>query len=156
VASESKRLRTEKLGSADIHFRVTWPDNSIHWVTGRAEYHSYDGRECIIGTHNDITQKKLMDEQKLLLLSQAEEIILAKQTELLERQRAEAAEENKKRQEDFIDTICHEIRNPLSGVQGCITLLKEELESCFETKDESSKERSHKVSLDLLDCMMEC
>ena len=34
----------------------------------------------------------------------------SKQAEEFERKRAEEAEENQRRQEEFIDTVCHEIR----------------------------------------------
>eukprot|EP01119_Soliformovum_irregulare_P016480 TRINITY_DN4766_c0_g3_i2.p1 TRINITY_DN4766_c0_g3~~TRINITY_DN4766_c0_g3_i2.p1 ORF type:complete len:952 (+),score=240.87 TRINITY_DN4766_c0_g3_i2:406-2856(+) len=44
-----------------------------------------------------------------------------------ERMRAKIAEDNRKKQEEFIDTICHEIRNPINGITGSVELLRDQL-----------------------------
>ncbi|MCE3239073.1 MAG: pas/pac sensor signal transduction histidine kinase [Gammaproteobacteria bacterium] len=49
-------------------------------------------------------------------------------TNITERKRMEEAENNQKRLKAFIDTICHEIRNPLNGMAGSTEMLKETLD----------------------------
>lgn len=49
-------------------------------------------------------------------------------TNITERKRLEEAENNQKRLKEFIDTICHEIRNPLNGMAGSTEMLKETLD----------------------------
>eukprot|EP01114_Cavostelium_apophysatum_P005672 TRINITY_DN1684_c0_g1_i6.p1 TRINITY_DN1684_c0_g1~~TRINITY_DN1684_c0_g1_i6.p1 ORF type:complete len:1388 (-),score=495.83 TRINITY_DN1684_c0_g1_i6:174-4052(-) len=44
-----------------------------------------------------------------------------------QRKRAADAEQNKIKLEEFIDTICHEMRNPLNGIYGGVTLLQDEI-----------------------------
>lgn len=66
----------------------------------------------------DVTLEKQAEQEKLAALKGAE---------LLQKKRAEEAENNKKRQEEFINTICHEVRNPLNGLIGISSLLSDEL-----------------------------
>jgi predicted ATPase/signal transduction histidine kinase/DNA-binding NarL/FixJ family response regulator/tRNA A-37 threonylcarbamoyl transferase component Bud32 len=42
-----------------------------------------------------------------------------------QRQRAQEAESYKHNLEEFIDTVCHEIRNPLNGAYGCLEAIKD-------------------------------
>jgi K+-sensing histidine kinase KdpD len=46
-----------------------------------------------------------------------------------QKKRAEKAESNQKKQEEFIDRICHEIRNPIQGVFGNCDLLTQSLQN---------------------------
>eukprot|EP01119_Soliformovum_irregulare_P010387 TRINITY_DN254_c1_g1_i2.p1 TRINITY_DN254_c1_g1~~TRINITY_DN254_c1_g1_i2.p1 ORF type:complete len:933 (-),score=238.19 TRINITY_DN254_c1_g1_i2:227-3025(-) len=41
--------------------------------------------------------------------------------------RVKIAEEDLRKQEEFIDTICHEIRNPINGITGSVELLRDQL-----------------------------
>ncbi|KAI8818204.1 uncharacterized protein EV422DRAFT_194247 [Fimicolochytrium jonesii] len=59
-------------------------------------------------------ERRLEKERHITLQSLAEE----------QRRRAEEADENRQQQELFVDTICHEIRNPLSGIVNNNDLLK--------------------------------
>jgi PAS domain S-box-containing protein len=49
-------------------------------------------------------------------------------TDITDGKRLEEAETNQKRLKEFIDTICHEIRNPLNGMAGSTQMLKETLD----------------------------
>ncbi|KAJ3145311.1 hypothetical protein HDU89_007168 [Geranomyces variabilis] len=87
--------------------------------------HEYTGAETDLETSSnnagfyfasmDITEEKKLEEQRInALLNLSGE----------QRRRAEDADENRRHQEAFVDTICHEIRNPLSGVRNCADLLQ--------------------------------
>lgn len=67
----------------------------------------------------DVTEEKRSEQEKLNALKKAEEE---------QRRRAQEAESHQQKQERFIDTICHEIRNPLCGIYGSVVFLYEELE----------------------------
>ncbi|KAI8818588.1 uncharacterized protein EV422DRAFT_537600 [Fimicolochytrium jonesii] len=63
----------------------------------------------------DITKEKKLELEKLdAIQNLAEE----------QKRRAEEAEENKRQQEEFVDSVCHEIRNPLNGVISNADLLQ--------------------------------
>jgi len=47
----------------------------------------------------------------------------------IQRSRAQEAESYRRKQEDFIDRICHEIRNPLNGIFGNLELLSSSTET---------------------------
>jgi signal transduction histidine kinase/DNA-binding NarL/FixJ family response regulator len=77
-----------------------------------------------------------------------------------EHTRAQLAEHYRRLQADFMDTLCHEIRNPLNGIYGGVSLLQDrliKLEQFF--KEEGAKldlltaekifELLHKVKVDL-------
>ncbi len=48
---------------------------------------------------------------------------------LEERARAESAEKQKREMAEFVDCVCHELRNPLNGISGYLTELQDVLES---------------------------
>jgi predicted ATPase/signal transduction histidine kinase/CheY-like chemotaxis protein len=57
----------------------------------------------------------------------------------IQRGRAQEAEHYRKKQEDFIDRICHEIRNPLNGIYGNLELMKTSVETIDHKTNEDSK-----------------
>ena len=80
---------------------------------------TYDEKNEHIGfmkITRDLTERK-----KVELYALTEQSILAS-----------AAEEHRKKQEEFVDTICHEIRNPLNGIYGGIELLQDTIISLGE------------------------
>lgn len=102
----------------DMEYRVIWPDGSQHIISAHGRvYRDKNNRPIkMAGVCLDITQRKQLEQDRLEAL---------KQTEEKERLRAQEAEKYIKAQEKFIDTVCHEIRNPLSAIYGNIDLLKE-------------------------------
>jgi PAS domain S-box-containing protein len=70
------------------------------------------------------------------------------QLRLLEEQRLrlEEAEEFKRKQNDFIDMLCHELRNPLNGVLGLLACVREEMEGLREAiRRKDMVESEHRV-----------
>ncbi|KAJ3163018.1 hypothetical protein HDU88_006512 [Geranomyces variabilis] len=68
----------------------------------------------------DVTSMRQMEKERLEMMEK---------TTLQERRRANEAEENRKHMESFTDIICHEIRNPLSGILQNAELLRESMDS---------------------------
>ncbi|KAJ3161563.1 hypothetical protein HDU88_007296 [Geranomyces variabilis] len=93
-------------------------DGQVHEYTGAAtdlDLEKYSDNAGFYFASMDITEEKKLEEQRInALLKLSEE----------QRRRAEDADENRRHQEAFVDTICHEIRNPLSGVRNCADLLQ--------------------------------
>eukprot|EP01114_Cavostelium_apophysatum_P014679 TRINITY_DN3865_c0_g1_i1.p1 TRINITY_DN3865_c0_g1~~TRINITY_DN3865_c0_g1_i1.p1 ORF type:complete len:760 (+),score=192.26 TRINITY_DN3865_c0_g1_i1:237-2516(+) len=59
--------------------------------------------------------------------------------------RVKESEENRKKQERFLDSICHEIRNPLCGIYGSVIFMREEIQkikNLVSSLEPSLKERS--------------
>eukprot|EP00762_Andalucia_godoyi_P003453 ANDGO_04383.mRNA.1 Sensor histidine kinase TmoS len=94
-------------------FHITYPivksSERLCWVfvQGIPEFHE-NTHESIgfILTVTDITDQKVAEDERLLASTKAEEE---------QRSRALEAELNRKKLQDFIDTLSHEVRNPLSG-----------------------------------------
>jgi predicted ATPase/signal transduction histidine kinase/CheY-like chemotaxis protein/tRNA A-37 threonylcarbamoyl transferase component Bud32 len=106
----------------DIEYRVIWPDDSQHVIAGHGHvYRDKEGRPIkMAGVCLDITQRKQLQQERVEALEQAEE---------KERQRADDAERYFKQQGEFVDTICHEIRNPMNGISNTVVFLKEKMDS---------------------------
>ncbi|KAJ3176503.1 hypothetical protein HDU87_005197 [Geranomyces variabilis] len=68
----------------------------------------------------DVTSMRQLERERLEMMEK---------TTLQERRRANEADENRKHMESFTDIICHEIRNPLSGILQNAELLRESMDS---------------------------
>jgi PAS domain S-box-containing protein len=99
-------------------FRIVWPDGSIHFIALRGETYSdaQGGRIAMSGICWDITELKLHEEMRTEALMKAQENLKVQ---------AEEAKRNRKNLEEFINLVCHEIRNPLNGIMGSIEWLKD-------------------------------
>ena len=83
-------------------YRFLRKDGSIVWIAGEVipEKDSSGVIQSYIGTITDITELRN-----------------------LEKERHEAAEKYRQQLEQFTDTLCHELRNPLNGIYGNVSLL---------------------------------
>jgi signal transduction histidine kinase len=72
----------------------------------------------------------------------------------LQRHRAEVAESYQKKQTEFIDTICHEIRNPLNGIYGNLDIMSDVLEA-VDVEKGITKEQLSGIK-EALDAIKEC
>ena len=102
----------------NAEFRVVWPDGSLHYLAGIGEVQKDEQEQPvqIVGSYWDITERKQLENERLQALQVAEE---------KERQRAQTAEMYKRKLEEFMDTLCHEIRNPLNGIYSVVTFLND-------------------------------
>jgi two-component system cell cycle sensor histidine kinase/response regulator CckA len=70
AASAQEAISEQK--SADIEFRVIWPDGSVHWILarGRTEYDRNGQPICMRGMGFDVTARKQMEDELKLRESQ--------------------------------------------------------------------------------------
>jgi PAS domain S-box-containing protein len=103
-------------------YRFVLSDGSVRWVAGQTvPFTSHEGKaQNYIHTVVDITELKDVEKQREKASRKAEELL---------RNRAEQAERHKRDQDQFIDTLCHELRNPLSSIHGNVELLQLGLQS---------------------------
>lgn len=108
TAQKSKRFNQE--------FRYLRDDGTYVWVVREAiaEFDEKGQLKGYLATWADISNLKALE---------AERLEASQQTAEQQRTRAEEAEKYRKRQEQFIDTMCHELRNPLNGIFGNVHLL---------------------------------
>jgi PAS domain S-box-containing protein len=98
-------------------YRYVLPDGNVCWVTGETvQFTSHEGKaRTYVHTIVDITPLKEVERQRAEASRRAEDLL---------RLRAEQAERHKREQDQFIDTLCHELRNPLSSIHGNVELLQ--------------------------------
>lgn len=121
VTQEIKRCIEQDIPQA-MEFRVIWPDKSVHVIAAQGHiYRNESGKPIkMAGVCLDATQRSQLEKERLEALKRAEEE---------ERHRAEEAERHRKEQEEFIDTMCHEVRNPMTGIFGNVDCLNEGIAS---------------------------
>lgn len=115
----SATLRAVKRGDdefARCEYRFVHPDNTIRWVAGEAVANSCGYVQTVV----DITEFKMLEKERLDAMRAAEEH---------QRMRAAEAERHRQHREQFVDSLCHELRNPLGGIFGNVELLKMGLET---------------------------
>ncbi len=86
-------------GSADIEYRVVWPDGSVHWIFGRATVaRDPSGRPVrVYGTNADITERKRAEEELARRTRQLESL----SRQLIEAQEAERRAVARELHDDF-------------------------------------------------------
>jgi signal transduction histidine kinase/ActR/RegA family two-component response regulator len=92
---------------AAFNYRVIWPNGSVHHLITRGRFSA----DSFFGATLDITPLKLAEQA------------IAEQM----RKRVEEAENYRLKQTEFIDTLCHELRNPLNGMFGYISALEQHI-----------------------------
>jgi len=98
-------------------YRYVLPDGTVRWVTGETvSFASLRGKpRTYVHTIVDISELKEVEKQRETASQKAEELL---------RHRVEQVERHRREQDQFIDTLCHELRNPLSSILGNIELLR--------------------------------
>ncbi|ORX79350.1 hypothetical protein K493DRAFT_243683 [Basidiobolus meristosporus CBS 931.73] len=125
---------TETQTNSTIEFRWKWDNDEPHWCEMIVEYDN-EMKPCgFVGALTDLTERKLLEQERLSAVRLAEQ---------QQRHRAEEAEEMKRQQELYIDMTCHELRNPLNGIYHSADLLHESLEK---VQKEVRKESIAKVA----------
>lgn len=99
-------------------YRFLRPDGSIVWIIGEAVAEKDDKGQVksYVGSLTDISEMKELAKKRLETSQQLEEH---------QRKRAQEAKIAQKKMENFINMVCHEIRNPLLGVFGNISFLQD-------------------------------
>jgi PAS domain S-box-containing protein len=107
----NKHLQGEEY---DVEFRMKCKDGKYKWLRskGKVSELTGDGRQLrMVGIHEDITHRKLIEQELKEKYAQLEEM----------KQKAENANKAKSL---FLANVSHEIRTPLNGIFGVIQLLQ--------------------------------
>lgn len=99
-------------------YRFLRSDGSTVWVIGEAVAEKDDTKQVkgYVGTLTDISEMKELEKKRLEV---------AKKLEEYQKKRVQEVESARKKLEDFINMVCHEIRNPLMGIFGNIAYLED-------------------------------
>lgn len=111
ILQQAIENRAEYVGD----FRVVWPDRSVHWLEGRGQFvHDPDDRPVrMYGVLTDITLRKELEEERQNLLE-------------AERAARTEAERLNRMKDEFLATVSHELRSPLTAIVGWSKLLSNE------------------------------
>lgn len=116
VAASLRAVKNGEDAFARCEYRFVHPDNSIRWVACEAVANDSGYLQTVF----DITEFKMLEKERLDTMKAAEEH---------QRMRAAEAERHRQNREQFVDSLCHELRNPLGGIFGNVELLKMGLET---------------------------
>ena len=73
----------------------------------------------------DVTEKRLADESRLALLEQREQLMLAEDAKRRAEASYQAAQESNRAKDEFLMTLSHELRTPMTAIIGWARLLPE-------------------------------
>ena len=102
--AEQDVKRALETGEYFTEFRVIWPDGSVHWLETRAKVFKDgpDGPLRLFGVNMDVTDRKRLEEEL--------------------RSRNRALDRADRQKDEFLATLAHELRNPLSPISYGIEL----------------------------------
>lgn len=133
-AEEQLRAAVASGSSYNIEYRVTWPDETVHWLVAKGEITERDaqGRPLrMVGVNIDITERKEAEQrlasmyQKVQELNATLEARVAQRTEALNQLNTELQRSNQELQ-DFAYVASHDLQEPLRKIQAFGNLLEEE------------------------------
>jgi PAS domain S-box-containing protein len=138
LQSEINRAVDAGLGLGSEHtttHRIRRADGQVRWIRGVAEVSqtTASGRKSLIAAVQDITELKEAEIQVKRAQEQLQKRLgqLEKTQQVLEAARAEAEKANLTKSR-FIAMISHEIRTPINGLLGTLSLLQEsELDASY-------------------------
>jgi len=112
--------KEENTFSAEYRILKGLSKSNVRTLSARGRIFRDEKKNAVrmLGVVWDITERKLLEQERLQALKLAEE---------KERRRAEDAEINRKNLQDFVNMICHEIRNPMAGIYGNIDFLDQSI-----------------------------
>ncbi|CAG8980025.1 hypothetical protein HYALB_00005199 [Hymenoscyphus albidus] len=135
-----KRLTVDRMPwTSELQLKNSWFDPATteefdHWVLVAAQPEiCIEGElKSVMGTITDITLQKRSEKDAKMRAKLADQLLTREQeAKDLQKRQLEEAEENRRRQNNFIDITSHEMRNPLSAILQCAdsitTTLKEAL-----------------------------
>lgn len=137
-------LWNKMLKNEESHFKAEYRylrrDNTLVWVMGQAVPEKNHTGEIIgfISTLTDITELKELEKARAAAVQIAQEE---------QQRRAEEAEASRKHQLQLIDVLCHELRNPLTGIYGSVEMLTKNLATIQENIHKA--EAAHELKPDL-------
>ncbi|KAJ3215634.1 hypothetical protein HDU67_000168 [Dinochytrium kinnereticum] len=89
-------------------------ETDLRWLSGQTHASNFNQKSAFVHSVWDVTSVKKMEAEKSL----------AKIRELMHLQRVNDAEKQKEQLNEFVDSLCHELRNPLNGILGNVELLQ--------------------------------
>ncbi len=101
-------------------YRVVWPDGTVRWIDAACGFLRDDHGQAIvgIGAFHDVTERRLAHEARERLLAREERLRAAAERARVDAEQASQAKDH------FLAVLSHELRSPLQGMIGWLSLLR--------------------------------
>jgi len=121
------RTAIQRGGSYDAEFRVVSPDGSVRWMLGKGQVITDTAGTPVrmIGSGIDVTLRKRAEDElrtSIARLEHAESEV--QQLYILEREARADAERSNRAKDEFLATLSHELRSPLSAALSWTHMLR--------------------------------
>ena len=132
LEKDMKRVMNLKVIVVDEYYCIL----NLQWYENRISPHA-DGI-CIFCTNITLRKQLEFDKQQAIELANQHQ-----------QKRMFEAEDYKRKQGEFIDTLCHELRNPLNGIYGGLSLIQSDVDSIDELMIDQQSKLKEKVQMTL-------
>jgi PAS domain S-box-containing protein len=121
------RDAVERRGGYEAEFRVVSPDGTLRWMLGKGQVFADAGNRPVrmIGAGIDVTGRRFVEEELRYSIARLEETERDVQ-QLFDREREarDEAERSNRAKDEFLATLSHELRSPLSAALSWAHLLR--------------------------------
>jgi PAS domain S-box-containing protein len=121
------RDAVERRGDYEAEFRVVSPDGTLRWMLGKGQVFADASNRPVrlIGVAIDVTARKFVEEELRDSVARLEETERdVQQLFVREREARDEAERSNRAKDEFLATLSHELRSPLSAALSWAHLLR--------------------------------
>ncbi len=153
------REAVERRSSYEAEFRIVAPEGRVRWMLGKGQVFSdaEDRPVRLVGVGVDVTVRKQAEEELRQSVARLEEAERARQRLfVLEREARADAERSNRAKDEFLATLSHELRSPLSAALSWAHLLRRgQLDAAKTARALETIERTTRLQVRLVEDLLD-